>query len=215
MRTVLLLVLKDLRLEWRTREVLTTVGLLALLLVIVLGTARSDAASAPGAMWVTYAFAATLGFTRTFALERDHLTALRLAPIDRGSVFLAKALTNWLLLLAVQAISLPVFGAVFTETVWTRLPVLALPLLLGGLGLAVAGTLFGGLIVQTRLREVLLPLLMLPATLPVLIASVSATASILDGMPVSAIGSQLQLLVAFDILFITLSWVLFDFVLEE
>ncbi len=215
MRIVLLLVAKDLRLEWRTREIVTTVGLLAFLLVIVLGAARSDPESAPAAMWVTYAFAATLGFTRTFALERDHLTALRLAPVDRGSVFLAKALANWLMLLVVQAISLPVFGALFTEAVWTRLPALVVPIVLGGVGLAAAGTLFGGLIVQARLREALLPILMLPVTLPLLIAAVSATAAILDGRPLAAIGAQLQLLGAFDILFLTTSWLLFDFVLEE
>jgi heme exporter protein B len=212
---VLLLVGKDLRLEWRTREIITTVGLLAFLLVIVLGAARSDPAGAPAALWVTYAFSATLGFTRTFALEQDHLAALRLASVDRGSVFLAKALANWLLLLVVQVVSLPVFGALFTEAVWRRLWPLAAPLVLGGIGLSAAGTLFGGLIVQARLREALLPILMLPVTLPVLIAAVSATGAILDGMPLSAVGAQLQLLGAFDILFLTASWVLFDFVLEE
>jgi heme exporter protein B len=214
-RHVWLLVGKDLRLEWRTREIVTTVGLLAFLLVIVLGAARSDAASAPGAMWVTYAFAATLGFTRTFALERDHLTALRLAPVDRGSVFLAKALANWLMLLVVQVVSLPIFAALFTEAVWTHLDRLALPVVLGGIGLSVTGTLFGGLIVQTRLREALLPILMLPVTLPLLIAAVSATSAILDGAPTSSVGAQLQLLGAFDILFATASWLLFDLVLEE
>jgi heme exporter protein B len=212
---VLLLVGKDLRLEWRTREIVTTMGLLAFLLVTVLGAARSDPASAPAAMWVTYAFAATLGFTRTFALERDHLTALRLAPVDRGSVFLAKALANWLMLLIVQVVSLPIFGALFAEAVWTRALALAVPVALGGLGLAAAGTLFGGLIVQARLREALLPILMLPVTLPLLIAAVSATTGILDGLPLSAVGAQLQLLGAFDILFVTVSWLLFDFVLEE
>jgi heme exporter protein B len=215
MRTALLLVAKDLRLEWRTREILTTAGLLAFLLVIVLGATRSDPDSAPAAMWVTFTFGAALGFTRTFALERDHLTALLLAPIDRSAIFVAKALANWLLLLVVQAMSIPVFGALFTERIWTRLPSLVLPLVLGGVGLASAGTLFAGLIVQTRLREALLPILMLPVTLPVLIASVSATGGILDGLPLSAVGAQLKLLGAFDILFITASVMLFEVVLEE
>ncbi|MDR7537670.1 MAG: heme exporter protein CcmB [Armatimonadota bacterium] len=215
MRTLVLLVAKDLRLEWRTREITTAVGLLAFLLVVVLGAARSDRASAPAAMWVTYAFAATLGFTRTLALERDHATALRLAPVDGGVIFLAKTLANWLLLVAVQVISLPAFGALFTEAAWTRLWPLVLPVVLGGVGLAAAGTLFGGLLVQTRLREAMLPLLMLPVTLPLLIAAVSATAAILDGAPVSAVRAQLQLMGAFDILVLTASWLLFEFVLEE
>jgi heme exporter protein B len=215
MKATLLLVVKDLRLEWRTREMITTAGLLAFLLVIVLGATRSDPETAPAAMWVTFTFGATLGFTRTLALERDHLTALLLAPIDRGAIFLAKALANWLLLAVVQVMSIPVFGALFTERVWIHLPALALPLVLGGIGLAATGTLFAGLIVQTRLREALLPILMLPVTLPVLIAAVSATAGILDGQSLSAIGAQLKLLGAFDILFITASWMLFEVVLEE
>ncbi|MDR7522235.1 MAG: heme exporter protein CcmB [Armatimonadota bacterium] len=215
MRAIWLLVSKDLRLEWRTREIVTTVGLLALLLVIVLGAARPDPEGAPAAMWVTYAFAATLGFTRTFALERDHLTGLRLAPIDRGAIYAAKALANWVMLAVVQAVSLPVFGALFTEAIWARVPALALPMVLGGVGLAAIGTLFGGLIVQTRLREALLPILMLPVALPLLIAATSATAAILDGEAIAAVGAQLQLLGAFDIVFITTSVVLFDVVLEE
>jgi heme exporter protein B len=214
-RTLWLLVAKDLRLEWRTREITTAVGLLAFLLVVVLGAARSDQGAAPAAMWVTYAFAATLGFARTLALERDHATALRLAAVDGGAIFLAKALANWVWLVAVQVISLPAFGALFTETVWTRLWPLVLPIVLGGVGLSAAGTLFGGLMVQTRLREALLPILMLPVTLPLLIAAVSATAAILDGAPIFAVGAQLQLMGAFDILVLTASWLLFDFVLEE
>ncbi|MDQ7858425.1 MAG: heme exporter protein CcmB [Armatimonadota bacterium] len=215
MRTIRLLVAKDLRLEWRTREITTTVGLLALLLVIVLAAVRPEPAAAASAMWVTYAFAATLGFTRAFALERDHLTGLRLAAADGGVVFLGKALVNWVLLAAVQAASLPAFGALFTEAALARAGALAAPLVLGGVGLAVVGTLFGGLIVQARLREALLPLLMLPVALPVLIAATSATAALLDGAPLRAVGGQLQLLVAFDILFVTASWLLFEFVLEE
>jgi heme exporter protein B len=210
-----LLVAKDIRLEWRTREIVTTVGLLAFLLVITLAAVRPEAAATASAMWVTYAFAATLGFARTFTLERDHLTGLRLAAADGGSVFLAKALANWVFLAVVQVASLPAFGALFTEAVFGRVGALAVPIALGGIGLATVGTLFGGLIVQARLREALLPLLMLPVALPVLIAATSATAALLDGAPMSAVGAQLQLLAAFDILFATASWLLFEFVLEE
>ena len=215
MRVVRAMVGKDLRLEWRTREIVTTMGLLALLLVIVLGATRADPEAAPVAMWVTYAFGATLGFTRTFTLERDHLTALRLAPVDRGAVFIGKALANWMMLAAVQIASLPMFGALFTEKVWAHLPLLALPLVLGGAGLAVTGTLLGGLVVQARLREALLPILMLPVILPVLVAAVGATAGIIDGQPLSAVGPQLQLLGAFDMLFVAVSLLLFDAVVEE
>lgn len=215
MRQVRLMVGKDLRLEWRTREIVTTMGLLALLLVIVLGATGSDPEAAPVAMWITYAFGAALGFTRTFTLERDHLTALLLAPVDRGVIFVSKALANWLVLVVVQVISLPLFGALFTEAVWTRLPALVLPLGLGGVGLALVGTLYGGLIAQARLREALLPILMLPVILPVLVAAVGATAGILDGQPLSAVGPHLQLLGAFDMLFAATSLLLFDAIVEE
>ncbi len=215
MSVIRLLVAKDLRLEWRTREILTTMGLLALLLVIVLGAVKSGPGGAPAAMWVTYAFAATLGFTRAFAIEQDHLTGLLMAPIDRSAVFAAKALTNWVGLTVVQLFSLPLFGALFTEAIWGRLGALLLPLALGGVGLAAAGTLFGGLIVQARLREALLPILMLPTTLPLVIAAVGATAGIVDGLPLPAIGPQLKLMFLFDILFVTAGLLLFDFVVEE
>jgi len=213
--TLLLILAKDLRVEWRTREIVTSMGLPALLLVIVLGAGHADAASAPTAMWVTYAFSAALGFARTFALERGGLSALRLAPVDGAAVVLAKTASNWLTLLIVQLVSLPVFGALFTEQIWTRVGALALPLLLGGLALAVVGTLLGALIMQTRLREVLLPLLMLPVMLPALIAAVGATTAILDGQPVRAVSAQLQLLLAFDILFAATSLLLFDVIVEE
>lgn len=215
MSVIRLLVAKDLRLEWRTREILTTMGLLALLLVIVLGAVKSGPGGAPAAMWVTYAFGATLGFTRAFAIEQDHLTGLLMAPIDRSAIFAAKALTNWLGLTLVQLISLPLFGALFTEAIWARLGTLLLPLTLGGIGLAAAGTLFGGLIVQARLREALLPILMLPTALPIMIGAVGATAGIIDGLPLPAIGPQLKLMLLFDILFVTAGVLLFDYVVEE
>lgn len=215
MRALLLLLAKDMRLEWRTREVATTMALLTSLLVIVLAAIRPDPAAAPSAMWVTYAFASALGFARTFAWERDDLTALRLAPVDPGAIYLAKTVVSWLALVAVELVSLPLFAALFTDAVWTRLGALALPLLLGGLALAAVGTLLGAILSQARLRDVLLPILMLPIALPAVIASVVATAGILDGLPVSAVGSQLQLLGAFDILVLTASLLLFDAIVEE
>lgn len=215
MRAIRLLVAKDLRLEWRTREIVTAMGLLALILVIVFGATRSDQATAPVAMWITYAFGASLGFARTFGLEGEHLTALRLASVDGTAIIVGKTVANWLLLVVVQIVSLPIFGAIFTERIWSSLPLLAVPIVLGGVGLAVVGTLFGAIVAQTRLREVLLPLLMLPLVLPVLIAAVGATSAVLDGQPLPAIRPQLQLLGAFDMLFAAMSLLLFDALVEE
>jgi len=215
MSMVLLLVAKDLRLEWRSREIVISMGLVALLLVVVLAAARAEAALAPAAMWVTYTFGAAVGFARMFATERDPLTALLLAPVDRSLIYVAKALVNWLAISIVQLASLPLFGALFTETVWTHLPALALPLFLGGLSLAVVGTLFSALIVQTRLRDALLPLLMLPVMLPALIAAVGATTGILEAQPLTAVAVHLRLLVAFDMLFAAAGVLLFEVLISE
>lgn len=215
LRLIGLMLGKDLRLEWRTREIVISMALLALLLVIVLAAAESAAVSAPVAMWVTYAFTASIGLGRTFATERDHLAALRLAPVDRGVIFASKALANWTVLTVVQIVSIPVFGALFTESVWTRLPALSLPLILGGAGLAAAGTLFGGLVAQLRLRDALLPILMLPVVLRVLSAAVGPTAGIIEGLPLVALRPQLQLLGAFDMLFAASSVLLFDAIIDE
>jgi heme exporter protein B len=212
---LLLMLLKDLRVEWRTREITTSMGLLTLLVVIILGASRSDPTFAPAAMWITYTFAAAVSLGRTFAPERDHLAALRLAPLDRGLIFASKALANWIVVTAVQVVSIPVFGALFTEAIWTRLPALVLPLVLGGAGLAAAGTLYSGLLAQARLREALLPILMLPVALPVLIAAVGATAGVIDGQPLAALRPQLQLLGAFDTLFLASSMLMFDAVIDE
>lgn len=215
MRILWLLLAKDLRVEWRTRELVGAMALLALLLVVVLAALRGEPRAAAVAMWVTYAFAATLAFARLFALERDHLTALRLAPVDGGTVVLAKALASWTALAVVQVISLPAFAVLYSETVWRHALRLAPVLGLGGAGLAAAGTLFGGLVTLTRLREALLPVLLLPVALPVLAAATAATAQILDGAPLGAAAPQLQLLGAFAMLFAAASVLLFDHLVEE
>ncbi|MDR7481753.1 MAG: heme exporter protein CcmB [Armatimonadota bacterium] len=215
MKTLWLLLVKDLRVEWRTRELVGAMALLALLLVVVLAALRGEPGAAAVAMWVTYAFAATLAFARLFALERDHLTALRLAPVDGGTVVLAKALASWAALAAVQIISLPAFAVLYSEAVWRHALRLAPVLGLGGAGLAAAGTLFGGLVTFTRLREALLPVLLLPVALPVLAAATAATAQILDGAPLRAVAPQLQLLGAFAMLFAAASVLLFDHLVEE
>jgi ABC-type transport system involved in cytochrome c biogenesis permease component len=210
-----LLVAKDLRVEWRTRELASAMALLALLLVVVLAALGGSPGTTAVAMWVTYTFAATLGFARLFALERDHLTALRLAPVDGGAVVLAKALASWTVLAAVQVISLPAFAVLFSEAVWRHAVRLAPVLGLAGAGLAAAGALVGGLVTLARLREALLPVLLLPVTLPVLAAATTATARVLEGAPLPVVAPQLQLLGAFAMLFAAASVLLFDHLVEE
>jgi heme exporter protein B len=207
----------DLALECRRREQLGTMALFALLVLVALTFALDLAAEraravAPGALWAAYVFAGTLGLGRGAALEREWgtLEGLLLAPVDRGAVYLAKALGNWLLVLAVQAASLPVAAVLFDLPLLR--PALAPVLALGALGFSAVGTLFAAMAANTGAREVLLPVLLFPVSVPVVIASVRATAGVLDG---SGTGPWLPLLLAFDAIFVSVAFVVAGAVLDD
>jgi heme exporter protein B len=195
--------------------------LFALLVVVVFhfalpggATARTQA-SAPGLLWVAWIFASLFGLGRAFSLEleNDALAGLALAPADRGWVFLGKAAASVLILAAVQAVTAAAFALVFELS----LGPLALPLagvaLLGSLGLASVGTLFSAIAVRTRFREAMLPLLLLPLLVPVLSGAVRATAQLFaeGSLPADA----LRLLLVTDGVYLIVSFVVFDFVLDE
>jgi heme exporter protein B len=219
---VLLAVLwKDLLSEWRHRDRLVAMASFALLVVVVLQFAAPPGAGAearahlPGLLWVAYVFAAILGLNRAFALELDNeaLSGLALAPADRGWIFLGKAAASTILLALVQALAALAFALAFD------LPLgrVALPFagvaLLGGLGLCSAGTLFAAISVRTTFREVMLPLLLLPLLIPVLVGAVRATGALLDGDPLPA--APLRLLVVTDAVFLIVSFLGFEYVLDE
>jgi len=212
---------KDLVSEWRSRDRVIAMGLFAFLVVIVLrfalpGTDPVEVKRlAPGLLWVAYVFAALLGLNRAFALEleNDALAGLALAPADRGWVFLGKALANFVLLALVQAATATVFGIAFALDLVPIAGRLAAIVALGSLGICTVGTLFSAVAVRTRYREVMLPLLLLPLLMPILLGAVSATTSLLgDGaLPFE----PLQLLVVTDGIFLIVSFVSFEFVLDE
>lgn len=210
---------KDLLAESRTREVVNSALVFALMMLVVLNFAfdlrvENVAAVAPGVLWVTFIFGGVLTLGRGFARERDRgtLEGLLLAPVDRGAVYLAKMATNALFMLLVEAISLPVFVALFNVSIdWG--PML-LVLVLGTLGFAGVGTLFSAMATHTRAREVMLPLLLLPIAIPVVIGTVKATGAAV-GPPQLELMPWLQLLVAFDAIFLALSFILFEYVLED
>lgn len=212
---------KDLVSEWRSRDRVVAMGVFALLVVLVFQFAipRGDQAQtralAPGLLWIAYVFASLLGLNRAFALELENeaLAGLALAPADRGWIFLGKALANVVLLLLVQAVTAVVFAAVLGLD-WT--PV-ALPLagviVLGSAGVCGVGTLFGAVAVRTSYRDVMLPLLLLPLLMPVLIGAVEATAGLLaDGR---APGAALRLLCVSDGIYWIVSYIAFEYVLDE
>jgi heme exporter protein B len=164
---------------------------------------------------VTIAFAGTLGLNRSLAQEQENrcMDGLLLAPMDRSAIFFGKALGNTLFILTVELIVVPVFAVLFNVPL-LRPSVLAV-ILLGTIGYASVGTLFSTMAVNTRAREVMLPILLLPVSIPVFISAVNATGGFLAGDPVNEVAGWLQLLIAYDAIIVAISFMLFDFVVEE
>jgi heme exporter protein B len=214
------LIAKDLAVERRTREALTTMFVFSVMVVVILNFAfelrvENVRQVAPGALWVAFAFAGVLGLNRSLAREREDgcLEGLMLAPVDRTAIFVAKAVANLFFMLGSEAVVLPLFTVLFGMNV-VRAD-LAAVILLGTVGLAAVGTLLAAMAVHTRARDVLLPILLLPVSVPLLIAAAKATGGLLDGAGLAGVAGWLQLLGAFDVLFAAVSYVLFEYVVEE
>ena len=183
MRVLAAILWKDLVTEWRSRDRVIAMLVFSLLVVVVFhfalpqATGKEIVTHAPGLLWVAFVFAALIGLNRAFAmeLENDALAGLALAPVDRGWVFLGKALANVLLIGITQAVTAAAFALVFDVDLLQAAGSLGMVFLLGTLGISSVGTLFAAMAVRTRFREVLLPILLLPALFPVLAAAVSGS----------------------------------------
>jgi len=213
---------KDLRLEGRSREALVPTGFFALLLTVLFGFAFQSEpvdprTQAPGLLWAAFSFAGVIALQRSFALERDGncLRALLLAPVDRGALFVGKALANFLLIGLVEAVVLPIFSVLLRVPVAPCLGPLALIICLATLGFVEVGTLFSGMASGTRLRDVLLPLVLYPVWVPILVAAVESTGLVLSGRPLSEAREGLILLAVFDAIFLGLGLLFFEHVVEE
>lgn len=213
---------KDLRLEWRHRETLASMCVFGILVVFLFNFAFESAREMtlrllPGLLWVAFAFAGILGFNRSFAAERENacLEGLALAPIDPGAIYLGKMLAN-LFFLAIAELVI-----VFAASLWYNFsffPVMGrfvLVTFLGTLGYVAVGTIFGAVSANTRMREVMLPVLQFPVAVPAFIAAIEATTGALRGEPLGVYASWINLLVGFCVIFLVLSYLLFEYVLEE
>jgi heme exporter protein B len=219
LRKIWAIVWKDLLTELRTREMISSTLVLALLVLFIFNFAfelRVEQVMdvAPGVLWVAFTFAGMLGLNRAFVAEKDRgcLDGLLLSPVDRSAIYFGKMLGNTLFMLIVEAITLPVFIVLFNLPLPPLLPAIVL---LGTIGFAGVGTLFSAMTVHTRAREVLLPVLLFPVVIPVIIAAVKLTAGLLDGVPLSEMAHWLRLLVAFDTIFLAMAYMTFDYVVEE
>lgn len=212
---------KDLRVELRTREVLFTSLLFAVVLVTIFifsgfGETADIRRAAPGVLWVSLAFVGTLVFGRTFQREREQraVVGLLLAPNALGPLYTAKLLVNLALLGTVEVVLVPIVAAVFRVDIGSViLPLVAL-LLAGSLGFCALGTVLAAALSSLRLREVLLPLVLFPLCLPLLLAGVKGTSTLLDTGDPSSMMSWLMIMIAFDALFVVLSRWLFGEALD-
>lgn len=221
LRKVYAILAKDVASELRTREMLSSMFVFALLVMLIFNFAfelRADnqQALAPGVLWAAIAFAGMLGLARSFILEKDRgsIDGLLLAPVDRSAIFIGKMLGNVLFMAIVEAVTLPVFVVLFNLPA-AILPALAGVAALGTFGLAGVGTLFSAMAVHTRAREVMLPVLLFPVIVPVILAAVKLSAGIIDGLPFAEVQNWFSLLLAFDLVFAALSFILFDTIMEE
>ena len=212
---------KDITAELRTKEMMSAMFVFSLLVIFVFNFAfdlRAENATvlAPGVLWVAIAFAGMLGLGRSFIIERDRgsLEGLLLAPVDRSAIYFGKLIGNILFIAVVEIVILPLFIVFFNQPL-AIIPALIGVIVLGTIGFAGVGTLFSAMVIHTRARDVLLPILLFPVVIPVLLSAVRLTAGILDQKPFTDIQNWLGLLIAFDGIFMAISFMLFEYVVEE
>ena len=222
LKAIAVIAVKDLAVEWRTKTALVSSLAFAILVLAVLFFARDPTAVAvvdiaPGALWVTFTFAAMLGMNRAFLMERENraLDGILLAPVPPWAVFLGKVTANLAFVAAVEVVSLPLFVLFYDVPLWSRLPALALVIAMATFAFVVVGTLLSSMVVQIRFAELMLPLLLLPFLVPPVVGAVQVTARLLAGRPLSDGGGWLRLLLAFDIVYFTLATLLFDDTLDR
>ena len=213
---------KDLRVEWRNRETLASMCVFGILVIFLFNFAfepgrEESLRLLPGLLWISFAFAGVLCFNRSFAVERENacLEGMTLAPVDPGLIYLGKMLANLLFLGIAECV------IVFAASLWYNfsfVPSLrwfALITFLGTVGYVAVGTTFGAIAANTHMREVMLPVLQFPIAVPVLIASIEAWTGALKGDPPSSYVSWINLTAGFAVIFTVLSYLLFEYVLEE
>jgi len=220
-RQVFVIAGKDLRAEFRTKEAINASFAFAIVILLLFSFAFDPDAEttremAGGLLWIVFAFAGTLILNRSFARElpNDCLDALIAAPISGAALFLGKALANYVLVLAVQLVSLPVFSIFNSVHLMPQFwPIIGV-ILLGGWGITVIGTVFSALTVNIRLREVMLPLLTFPILIPALLGAMQLTAGLVQGAPISVDNmSWLKMLIGFDVMYTAVSLILVETVL--
>lgn len=221
LKQVRILVWKDLVSEMRTKETISSMLIFSLLIPVIFGFAFDPDSNTvqkvfPGVLWVVVAFSGILGLNRAFQSEKtnDCIAGLMLVTVDRGVIYLGKLISNLIFMLIVELITIPVLFVLFDYKMQGSPLKLLLVVLLGTWGFIAVGTFLASLAVNTRNSEILLPVILFPLLVPLLIAAVQATGAIISGDSFSTWSNWVSLLVAFDLIFTMVAWLLFDYVLE-
>lgn len=222
MKAIISIIRKDIISEFRSRDMFVSMFTFSLIIIFVFNLILDLSSNiknilSPVVLWITFLFSGSIGLSRSFAMEKDSdaIKGLLLAPIDRSLIYIGKFLSNLTFLLIIEIITIPIFVIIFNYDFNLSLLSLLLVIFIGTIGFSAVGTLFSAMSLNTRLREVLLPILYFPIIIPVLINSINITASILSGSTLSENGSSLQLLIAFDIIFLAAGVLLYEYIIEE
>ena len=201
-------------------KTLSAMLVFALLVIIIFNFAldldvKARSTITSGVLWVTFSFAGTLGLNRSLAVEKDRgcLDGLLLAPVDRSAIYFGKAIGNLIFMVIVELIVLPVYSLLYNVNLFH--PGLLLATGLGSIGYVAVGTLLATMAVQARTRDVLLPILLFPVVIPVILGAVKASTFFLEAREMVDIWPWLNLLIAYDVIFIALAFMVFDYVVEE
>ena len=211
---------KDLTVEWRSRENLSAMLVFAILVILIFNFSleldiQAQEYLSAGVLWSTFIFAGTIGLSRSMAVEKDRgcLDGLLLAPVDRSVIYFGKAIGNLIFMLIVEIIVIPIYSFLYGVALFQ--PGFLLIVLLGSIGYIAVGTMLATMVVQVKTRDILLPILLFPLTLPVIIAAVKASQGFLQMLPITEISIWINILIVYDLIFIALAFMVFDFIVEE
>lgn len=218
---VMAIVWKDLRAEFRTKEMLSAMLIFALLVIVIFSfafdpTRQNMPKILPGIIWVAIFFAGLLGLNRSFVAERINgaINGLMLAPIDRSGIYFGKVIGNLVLTFIVELVSLPLFFLLFDFSMQGSWLLFATTVFLATFGFIAVGTFLAALSANTRSSEILLPVILFPVVVPVVIAAVESTRSIMGGAVAGDVLPWFGVLAVYDLVFLAVPFLLFDYVLE-
>ncbi len=222
MSAVFVILWKDLLSEFRTKEMVLSMLVFSLMVAVIFNFSFPPGSefiqqAAPGILWMTLVFASLLGMNRSFVYEVDKgcMQGLMLAPVNRTAIYLSKLLVNFIFITIVELVVLPLFSVFFKLEVLHVAGQLALIMFLGTLGFTIIGTLFSAISVNTKTREVMLPILHFPVSIPIIICSVQATTAVLQEQGWQVLWGWCKLIVVFDIIFLIVAYFTFEFIIEE